>query len=169
MKRCFSVEQTKKLALIIAIIISFITFLTTSLIFSFHLATENKLMSPFFTPFVRYNEQFILILVSLSVFVGTLVTFTMLSRMDKNKQIAKRDLNVLLKLINQEERAIIERILQAGGSILQSELSRAEGLNKVKVHRILARLRQRGILILESYGKTNRVKMEPGLLKTLVS
>ena len=126
-------------------------------------------MSPFFTPFVRYGEQFILILVSLSVFVGALVSFTMMSRIDKTKETAKRDLDLLLKLINQEERLVIEKAIQSGGSVLQSELSRIEGLNKVKVHRILLRLKQRGIVILESYGKTNRVKVEPGLLKTLFS
>ena len=63
----------------------------------------------------------------------------------------------------------MEKIIQAGGSILQSELSRIEGLNKVKVHRILIRLRLRGVLMIESYGKTNSVKMEPGLLETLLS
>jgi uncharacterized membrane protein len=163
-----AMEQTTKLGLLIITITSFIIFLTSSIIFSFHLATENKLVTPFFTPFVRYNEQFVFVLVSLSVFVGALVAFTMLTRLDKTKATAKHDVVAVLRLINPEERVVLETLISSGGRLLQSELSRVQGFNKVKVHRLLMRLKERGVLVIEEHGKTNMVTIEPGLLNTLL-
>src|SRR3989344_93368 len=148
-------EKDKKLILLTITVLSLFTFISTSLIFSFHLNTENKLVSPLFTPFIKYSTQFIIILVSLSVFVGGLIFYLMLGKVQKTKDVIKTDVNILFKLLNKDERLVIERLVNSKGKILQSEISRIEGLNKLKSHRITSRLKERGIIKVEKYGKTN--------------
>jgi uncharacterized membrane protein len=162
-----TMKKDKKFILLIVSIIALIIFIATSLIFSFHLNTENKLVSPLFTPFVKYNAQFIIILVSLSIFVGGAIFYLMLGKIEKTKEIVKTDINIMLKLLNKDEGLIIEKLINSKGKVLQSEISRAEGLNKVKAHRILSRLRERGVIRLEKYGKTNLVYLSKDILGSL--
>ncbi len=160
-------DKDKKLILLTITFISLFIFIFASLIFSLHLKTENKLISPLFTPFVRYNAQFIIILISLSVFIGGLIFYIMLKKLEKTKEIVKIDINILLKLLNKDERLIIEKLVNSKGKILQSEVSRTEGLNKVKAHRILSKLKERGVIKLEKYGKTNVVYLSKDILDSL--
>jgi len=160
-------EKDKKLILLTITVLSLFTFISTSLIFSFHLNTENKLVSPLFTPFIKYSTQFIIILVSLSVFVGGLIFYLMLGKVQKTKDVIKTDVNILFKLLNKDERLVIERLVNSKGKILQSEISRIEGLNKLKSHRITSRLKERGIIKVEKYGKTNMVYLSKDILESL--
>ena len=160
-------EKDKKLILLTITVLSLFIFISTSLIFSFHLNTENKLVSPLFTPFIKYSTQFIIILVSLSVFVGGLIFYLMLGKVQKTKDVIKTDVNILFKLLNKDERLVIERLVNSKGKILQSEISRIEGLNKLKSHRITSRLKERGIIKVEKYGKTNMVYLSKDILESL--
>jgi len=160
-------DKDKKLILLTITFISLFIFISTSLIFSLHLKTENKLISPLFTPFVKYSVQFVIILVSLSIFVGGLIFYMMLKKLEKTKEVIKMDINILLKLLNKDEKLIIEKLINSKGKILQSEVSRSEGLNKVKAHRILSKLRERGVIKLEKYGKTNIVYLSKDILESI--
>src|SRR3989344_1477579 len=148
-------NKDKRLILLTICIMALFIFISTSLIFSFHLKTENKLVSPLFTPFVKYSIQFIIILISLSIFIGGLIFYVMLNKLEKTKEIIKIDVSLILKLLNKDERLIIEKLINSQGRVLQSDISRLNGLNKVKAHRLLLKLKERGIVKIENYGKTN--------------
>ena len=160
-------DKDKKFILLTVCIIALFIFISTSLIFSFHLKTENKLVTPLFTPFIKYSIQFIIVLISLSVFIGGFIFYIMLRKLEKTKEIVKSDINLMLKLLNKDERLIVEKLVNSKGKILQSEVSRTEGLNKVKAHRILSKLKERGVIRLEKYGKTNLVYLSKDILNSL--
>jgi len=63
----------------------------------------------------------------------------------------------ILKLLNANEKKVVEKIIENKGSALQSELSRMEGMTKLKTHRAVKELERKGIVKLEQYGKTNRI------------
>lgn len=63
----------------------------------------------------------------------------------------------LLRLLNPNEKKVIQSMMERDGSILQSELSRMEGMTKLKVHRAVKELQNKGIVKLEQYGKTNKI------------
>lgn len=71
----------------------------------------------------------------------------------------ENDAKLALSLMEADERKVVGRIVEEGGRITQSEVSRIEGIGKVKSHRIIERLEKRGILAKEQYGKTNMVKL----------
>ena len=63
----------------------------------------------------------------------------------------------ILKLLNSNEKKVVEKIIENKGSALQSEISRMEGMTKLKAHRAVKELERKGIVKLEQYGKTNRI------------
>lgn len=75
----------------------------------------------------------------------------------------KPDRDAVLRLLDSDERKVVSRIVDEGGRILQSEISHIEGMGKVKAHRVLDRLQQRGVVEIEGHGKTNLVKLSKDL------
>ncbi len=69
------------------------------------------------------------------------------------------DAALSVSLMEKDESKILHKLVSEGGRITQSEVSRIEGIGKVKAHRILAKLEKRGIVASEKYGKTNMVKI----------
>jgi predicted transcriptional regulator len=67
------------------------------------------------------------------------------------------DKNIILKFLNPSERKVIERLIETKGNVLQSEISRIEGMTKLKTHRAVKDLERKGIIKRESYGKTHRI------------
>ncbi len=63
----------------------------------------------------------------------------------------------ILKLLNPNERKVIEKIIENKGNALQSEISRMEGMTKLKAHRAVKELASKGIIKVEQYGKTNQL------------
>ncbi|MCX6768639.1 MAG: hypothetical protein NTY83_02250 [Candidatus Micrarchaeota archaeon] len=69
------------------------------------------------------------------------------------------DAALAVSLMERDEAKILGKLVAEGGRITQSEVSRIEGIGKVKAHRILAKMEKRGIVASEKYGKTNMVKI----------
>jgi uncharacterized membrane protein len=63
----------------------------------------------------------------------------------------------ILKLLNPNEKKVVEKIIENDGSALQSEISRMEGMTKLKAHRAVKELERKGIVTLKQYGKTNKI------------
>lgn len=75
----------------------------------------------------------------------------------KAKLASVNDKNVILKFLNFNERKVLKKLIEEKGAVLQSEISRMEGMNKLKTHRIVKNLKLKGIIKVESFGKTNRI------------
>ncbi|MGB9914146.1 MAG: helix-turn-helix transcriptional regulator [Candidatus Bathyarchaeales archaeon] len=63
----------------------------------------------------------------------------------------------VIKTLTDEERRIIEVLKVHDGKYLQKYLRKEAGLSRLKTHRILVRLAERGIVKLEKFGNTNQV------------
>ncbi|MCD6402721.1 MAG: hypothetical protein J7K98_00120 [Candidatus Aenigmarchaeota archaeon] len=90
---------------------------------------------------------------SLGILVGSVVYYALTSRMEKIAEKRSGEREALLKLLNEEERFIISKLIENEGKITQSSISRK--LGKVKAFRAIERLRARGVVKKERYGKTN--------------
>ncbi len=94
---------------------------------------------------------------SLGVFVGSFVYYLMSSRLKETERQSTLDARKLLELLQNDERKILEKIVENKGEILQSKLSRKFG--KVKTYRTLGGLRKRGIITKDKHGKTNKISL----------
>jgi uncharacterized membrane protein len=75
----------------------------------------------------------------------------------KTENLQTNNNGSILKLLNSNEKKVVEKIIENKGNALQSEISRMEGMTKLKAHRAVKELERKGIVKLEQYGKTNKV------------
>ena len=76
------------------------------------------------------------------------------------KRPTKETYRRILKTLQGDERLVLEKVIEADGSIFQSDLVDKSGLGKVKVSRILDKLEGRGLIETKTRGMTNVVLLK---------
>lgn len=80
--------------------------------------------------------------------------------------VTEEDMQKLtLRLLNGDERKLFRRIYEAGGEVLQKDLVAEGTFSKAKVTRLLDKLENKGLVVRERYGSTNRVHIPKDLGK----
>ena len=74
-------------------------------------------------------------------------------------------LDAVLRVLNDDERKVIETLVAGGGTMLQKDIRWKNGLSRVKTHRILFRLAKRGIVSAEKHYNTNKITLADWLTK----
>jgi len=103
----------------------------------------------------------------MGLLVGFFVYYILGEKIEVKQEQLKVNTKILLNLLGGGEKKAVEKILEEGGKVHQSEISYLPGLNKVKTHRILNSLEQRGIIRREKLGKINMIRLEQGILEAL--
>jgi uncharacterized membrane protein len=70
-----------------------------------------------------------------------------------------------LTVLEEDERKVVNALMDAGGQLLQKEISWKTGFSRVKTHRLLVKLLRRGVVSTEKYYNTNRITLTDWLLK----
>jgi uncharacterized membrane protein len=65
----------------------------------------------------------------------------------------------VLKTLKEDERKVADFLINNDGKYLQKYVRKEAGLSRLKTHRVLARLAERGIVTLEKTGNTNEVRI----------
>ena len=73
----------------------------------------------------------------------------------------------ILNFLSYNEKKLINKLIEQKGTALQSEISRIEGMGKVKTHRLVKDLERKGVITVEKYGNTNRINLSDNLRKLL--
>ena len=120
-----------------------------------------------FSPFVSYGTSMtdtpfselvsyksILLLISGLSFMVIGYHLLQAEKYVENRQ-AKRFLTS--NLLTDDEKAVHSEILKMGGQATQKELTLRLGLSRVKMHRLLLRLEQKGVLKTYQFGMTKKV------------
>jgi len=74
-------------------------------------------------------------------------------------------LDAVLRVLNDDERKVVETLVAEGGTMLQKDIRWKTGLSRVKTHRVLFRLNKRGIVSAEKYYNTNKIFLADWLTK----
>ena len=77
-------------------------------------------------------------------------------------------INTILKFSNPNERIVLKKLIENKGSVLQSEITRVNNMDKLKAHRTVNELKRKGIIRTEKYGKTNRIVLEEQIKDVLL-
>jgi uncharacterized membrane protein len=86
----------------------------------------------------------------------------------RGEQVSAQDstaYEAIVKTLTDEERRVIEVLKNHGGKYLQKYIRKEAGLSRLKTHRILVRLADRGIVTLKKTGNTNEVQLSEWLKK----
>jgi len=118
---------------------------------------------------VLFLQEIIPLLMGASLIVGASVYYFMSQKLEQKENVVKKSTDIVLQLLNAEERKVIDKLLENRGKVLQAEISRLPGMSKVKSHRIIKKLIARGVLETEGIGKTNVVRFRKEIMDGLFS
>ena len=117
-----------------------------------------------------YFGVLFIVLIGVTVFcVGGLAYFLVFPEIKSSRTVANvRTMQVasqnstapyesVVKTLNDEERRVIDVLKAHDGKYLQKYIKSETGLSRLKTHRIVARLVDRGIVTIEKFGNTNEV------------
>ena len=122
-------------------------------------ATEPIFRSFYLIPFVAF----------IGLLVGTAVYYIMSDEIIQKEQSLQRNTKVILNFLTGPEKKVIETLIENDGKVQQYELSHLPDLNKLKTHRILVNLEQKGIIHKEKHGKINKIVLNKELYEVLKS
>jgi hypothetical protein len=106
-------------------------------------------------------------MIVLGFVLGVLASYFYLERKIEIPIPRKDKTAAVLGLLHPLERKIIQKIIDSGGSAFQSDISRMEGIGKVRAHRIIDKLLRRGVLEKEEKGKTNILKLKKEIMDAI--
>ncbi len=72
-------------------------------------------------------------------------------------------MDIVIRVTKPDERAALEVLKTSGGVCLQKDITYKTGFSKLKTHRIVSRLAERGIIQVKKVGKTNEIRGPPWL------
>lgn len=72
--------------------------------------------------------------------------------------------SLLFQILKEDERSVLAALTDAGGYSSQREISRMTGLSRLKTHRVVMRLKERGLVKAERQGRTSQVSLPPWLI-----
>jgi len=77
----------------------------------------------------------------------------------EDRTVRSRSIDMAIRMLEPDERRVVEALMEAGGTMLQKDISRELGLSRVKTHRVLVRLLRRGVVTAEKHYNTNRIEL----------
>lgn len=103
----------------------------------------------------------ILILSSLGIFVGSLASYSLMSKYIKETK--GKNIESTLDFLSPNEKKIIKELIKNKQGINQSEFEKITGLHRVKIHRTIQKLKEKGIINKINKGKINKIKLNEEL------
>lgn len=108
------------------------------------------------------------LLLSLALVVGAATYYYMVGKVESKEQFLKKNTDIILKFLSPEEKKLVNLLVENNGKILQAEATRLPGMNKVKSHRVVQKLLDKGVLEKERIGKTNVIKFSGEIKEGLI-
>lgn len=156
--------QNKKIMLGIGMIAVFL-FVVFSI--SSYYKEKNSITCPVFGWSISIFDL-IPILVSLGVIIGAATYYIMSFKIEAKEKSLRGNIDIIFKFLAREERKVVEKLLENKGRMLQADITRLEGMNKLRSHRTIKKLVEKGIVKVEGYGKTNEIRLAKDITEGLL-
>lgn len=108
------------------------------------------------------------LIASIAVIVGAATYYLMAGRIEGKEKTLKKNSEVLLRFLSADEKKLVNALIESHGKVLQAEISRLPGMSKLKSHRVIQRLIDRGVIEKDRIGKTNIVRFTKEIREGLV-
>ncbi|MFH0971414.1 MAG: hypothetical protein V1835_02495 [Candidatus Micrarchaeota archaeon] len=151
-------------AILLIALFALLIFLT---VFSFQ-APENSALSSFYHLLFGFHVELMLLLAMVGVIVGAAVFYLLSEKVEKKGLEAKAVAELVLRFMDKDERLVIKELLRNNGKIMQVEISRFEGMTRLKAHRIVGKLESMGIIDVQKSGKMKIIHLKEELKKSLL-
>ena len=151
-------DSRKKIVLGIIVISTFI-FLVTVLVFVYALSSQGENVPDFLSPFLQYHIHFMVLMGLFGVGSGVLVYSLMNRTIEEGQKILKINTEIIMKFLSNEDKEVMKLLLEKGGMTTQSEIAKANNMSRLRAHRAVRKLEERGIIHVEKHGKINMVRL----------
>jgi len=141
------------------IVVSVFIFLVTVLVFAYALSSEGQRVPDFLRPFMDYHIQFMVLMGLFGLCSGLIVYSVLNATIEKQKQVVKTNIGIIMRFLSEDERQTVTLLMEKEGRTTQSELARMPGMSRLKAHRVVKKLDDRGIIHVEKYGKINMIRL----------
>ncbi len=140
------IDQKKALLIITIIISGFILIVASTSIYVQSIIVNGNVCGcfvpiPLLIPFFA----------SLGLLIGSVSYYIFSIKSEKPK------FEILMRFLDEEEKKVMGEIIK--GKDTQAKITKSTGLSRVKVHRIINRLIQKGLIVKEKEGKVVRIKL----------
>ena len=116
---------------------------------------------------IPYHAEIMTVLGLLGFLLGAAVYVGLDAELRKKTQDVTDASEILIKFFEPTQKKIVLFLSEKNGSAYQRELSHIPGLDKLKVHRALKTLLQKGIITIDKHGKINKIHLEKNTHKLL--
>ncbi|MFH1752230.1 MAG: hypothetical protein ABH821_04815 [archaeon] len=106
---------------------------------------------------------------SIALLVGAGTYYLMAEKIENKDKSLKTTSQIILKFLNADEKRVVNKLIENKGKILQAEITRLEGMTKLKAHRTIQRLIDKQVIRKEGLGKTNIIKFSEEIENALLS
>src|SRR3989338_9461243 len=113
----------------------------------------------FLSIFINFHFEFMILMVGAGVVAGAMIFYLMSEEVATVQKESKGNAELALSLLNPDERKSIQLLLEKNGECMQSDISRLEGMTRLKAHRVCKSLAIREIISLERRGKIVVIKL----------
>lgn len=134
---------------------------------SFHYIGSSEGVPSYLLFFVKYHLFFMFFITIFGVGFGILTQSLSSNKLEKNEKKIKIMKKYFLSSISYDEKKVIEYLILNKGVCTQYELTKLEGLNKLKISRMLVELDKKKFISKKNLGKINKVFLDEKLLEIL--
>lgn len=108
-----------------------------------------------------------LVLVFVSIGFGFALARELQGELVQEQRKSEELVSLVEELLNSDERLVISLLIENGGKVFQSEVARRKQMTRVKAHRAVKALEERGVVRTEKHGKQVVVLMKRSLFERL--
>ena len=108
-----------------------------------------------------------LILVILGVIYGYIWSIVSSRALDKKSKAGRSMLETILLFLNSDEKKILQFLANHNGSANQSEISRLDGMHRVKAHRSLQKMQEKNLIDIIPNGKIRKIQLKENILSII--
>jgi uncharacterized membrane protein len=110
-------------------------------------------------PFVIPLSSLLFLCTVLASMVGVIYFLVLPEMKNYVSSNGKETVSIVLRTLKPDERKVVNVLDAHGGTYLQKFITKEAGLSRLKTHRVVAALSERGIVHVEKRGNTNEVSL----------
>lgn len=139
--------------------VSLFLMLTAALSFVYTMYPGGQGAPELLVPLVNYHVQLMLVLALFGVFSGLIAYWVLNVSIEKERKAAKTNASIIMKFLSADEQEILALLMKKDGRTTQGEIGRLPGMTRLKAHRFVKKLAERGLVHVEREGKVNMVRL----------
>lgn len=125
-------------------------------------------ISPFVLFSVRHHMIIMFLMILAAVAFGFIWANMSYREIKKTRAESHSVLDIVFLFLGEDEKLILDFLVKHGGSTTQAEISRLEGMSRVRAFRSLKKLADKHLVDVVPHGKIRHVSLKPEIHRLLV-